>query len=87
MSEAADIERSWSVLLLGGPSGVGKTSVSYALARRFGVGLSEIDDLYIVAKQMTTPAQQPVLHRWDTIHVCTDGRPSGFSNCTSRYVA
>ncbi len=54
------------MLLLGGPSGAGKTSVSYALARRFGVGLSEIDDLYIVAKQMTTPAQQPVLHAWDT---------------------
>src|SRR4029453_5631837 len=44
----------------------GKTSVSYALARRFEVGLSEIDDLHIVAKQMTTPAQQPVLHAWDS---------------------
>ncbi len=56
----------WRVLLLGGPSGVGKTSASYALARRFGVGICEIDDLYIVAKEVTTPAQQPVLHRWDT---------------------
>lgn len=53
------------MLLLGGPSGVGKTSVSYALARRFSVGICEIDDLHIVAREVTTPAQQPVLHRWD----------------------
>lgn len=56
----------WSVLLLGGPSGVGKSSVSYVLARHFNLGISEIDDLYIVAKQISTPAQQPVLHAWDT---------------------
>ena len=66
MSELAESNRNWSVLLLGGPSGAGKTSVSYALARRFGVGISEIDDLYIVAKDFTTPAQQPALHAWDT---------------------
>ena len=66
MSETDLNELPWSVLLLGGPSGVGKTSASYALARRFGVGICEIDDLHIVAKAMTTPAQQPVLHRWDT---------------------
>lgn len=56
----------WNVLLLGGPSGVGKSSVSYTLARHFGVGICEIDDLYIVAKQISTPAQQPALHAWDT---------------------
>ena len=66
MSEVDPNELPWRVLLLGGPSGVGKTSVSYALARRFDVGICEIDDLHIVAKQITTPAQQPVLHRWDT---------------------
>jgi 2-phosphoglycerate kinase len=63
---SADTERSWSVLLLGGPSGAGKTSVGYPLARHFGVGITEIDDLYIAAKHLTTPAQQPVLHAWDT---------------------
>ncbi len=64
MSEAH--KPNWSVLLLGGPSGVGKSSVSYPLARHFNVGISEIDDLYIVAKQVSTPAQQPALHEWDT---------------------
>lgn len=66
MSEAADIERSWSVLLIGGPSGAGKTSASYPLARHFGVGLTEIDDLYIAVMHLTTPVQQPVLHAWDS---------------------
>jgi 2-phosphoglycerate kinase len=66
LSDVAPKPPDWSVLLIGGPSGAGKTSVSYALARRFQVGLSEIDDLYIVAKQLTTPAQQPALHAWDT---------------------
>ncbi len=41
MSEAH--KPNWSVLLLGGPSGVGKSSVSYPLARHFNVGISEID--------------------------------------------
>ena len=37
-------ERSWQALLLRGASGVGKTSVSYRLARHYGVGLTEVDD-------------------------------------------
>lgn len=56
----------WDVLLLGGPSGVGKTSVSYPLARRFDVGIAEVDDLHIAVERMTTPEQQPVLHYWRT---------------------
>src|SRR5262249_8141429 len=54
--------RSWDVLLLGGASGTGKTSASYPLARRFAVGIAEVDDLFIVLQRLTTPAQQPVLH-------------------------
>lgn len=34
----------WQVLLLGGASGVGKSSVSYRLAQHYGVGLTEVDD-------------------------------------------
>ena len=39
-------ERSWDVLIIGGPSGAGKTSTSYPLARRFGIAITEIDDMY-----------------------------------------
>lgn len=58
--------RPWQVLLLGGPSGTGKTAVSYRLARYFGVGITEIDDFQVLLERMTTPEQQPVLHWWRT---------------------
>lgn len=66
MDEIAENKRSWNVLLLGGASGTGKTRVSYPLARRFTVGITEVDDLYTVLECLTTPAQQPVLHYWRT---------------------
>lgn len=59
-------DRPWDVLLIGGPSGAGKTSVSYPVARRFGVALTEVDDMHITALHVTTPEQQPALHYWDT---------------------
>ena len=59
-------ERRWEVLLIGGASGTGKTSISYRLARDHGVGITEFDDVVEAVKAMTTPAQQPALHHWDT---------------------
>ena len=59
-------KRPWQVLLLGGPSGVGKTAVSYRLARHFGVGLTEVDDFQVLLERMTTPEQQPAIHFWRT---------------------
>jgi 2-phosphoglycerate kinase len=56
----------WQVLLLGGPSGIGKTTISYRLAQYFGVGITEIDDFQVLLERMTTPEQQPVLHFWRT---------------------
>lgn len=56
----------WTVLLIGGASGTGKTSVSYDVARHFGIGITEVDDFQMVLKKMTTPEQQPSLHFWDT---------------------
>lgn len=61
-----DTERTWQVLLIGGASGVGKTSVSYRLAQHYGVGLTEVDDFQIVLERMTSPRQYPVLHYWRT---------------------
>ncbi len=57
-------EHPWQVCLLGGASGVGKTSVSYRLANHYGVGITEVDDFQVVLEHMTTPEQQPVLHYW-----------------------
>ena len=58
--------RPWQVLLLGGPSGTGKTAVSYRLARHFGIGITEVDDFQVLLLSMTTPEQQPALHFWLT---------------------
>ena len=45
---------------------MGKTHVSYPLARHFGVGITEIDDFQVVLERMTTPAQYPVVHQFRT---------------------
>lgn len=62
----SDQKRNWDVLLIGGPSGTGKTRLSQHLAQYFGVGLTEVDDLHLVLETMTTPVQQPTLHYWAT---------------------
>ncbi len=56
----------WTVLLIGGASGCGKTSVSYRVAQYFGVGITEVDDFQVMLQKMTTPEQQPALHFWNT---------------------
>jgi 2-phosphoglycerate kinase len=61
-----DFARSWDVLLIGGASGAGKTSVSYRLAGHFKVGITEVDDFQVILEKMTTPEQQPELHWWRT---------------------
>lgn len=61
-----DASRSWTVLLIGGASGSGKTSVSYRVAQHFGVGITEVDDFQVILEKMTTPEQQPILHYWQT---------------------
>ena len=52
--------------MIGGARGVGKSHVSYPLARHFGVGITEIDDFQVILERMTTPEQQPVLHFFRT---------------------
>ena len=56
----------WDVFAIAGPSGVGKSSVSYPLARRYGVAMTEVDDLFHAVEALTTPAQQPAIHYWRT---------------------
>ncbi len=54
----------WDVLAIAGPSGVGKSCLSYPLARTFDVPLVEADDLFHAVAALTTPAQQPWIHYW-----------------------
>ncbi len=46
--------RNWTVLLIGGASGMGKSSIAYELARFYNVNVMEVDDVYQAVKAMTT---------------------------------
>lgn len=54
------------VILIGGASASGKSSVSGQLAARLGLPLTLVDDLMLAVRRLTTPEQQPALHAWDT---------------------
>jgi 2-phosphoglycerate kinase len=60
------VDRSWDVLLIGGASGAGKSSLAYTLARAQGRPVLEIDDIVCALESMTTPQQQPELFFWKT---------------------
>jgi 2-phosphoglycerate kinase len=64
----------WTVTLVCGASGVGKSHVAAELARRYGVPLAEVDDMVTVAASLTTPEQVPALHRWETARHWTPAR-------------
>ena len=42
-----------SIILIGGASCVGKSSVSYAISQKIGIGVTEVDDFQIVLEEMT----------------------------------
>jgi 2-phosphoglycerate kinase len=52
----------WTVLLVGGASGVGKSMLSPRLARRLGVNLTVVDDFPIALEAATDPEALPLLH-------------------------
>ncbi|MDQ2747959.1 MAG: hypothetical protein M3Y44_00250 [Actinomycetota bacterium] len=53
-----------TVVLLGGASGVGKSQLSYALARHLGSAVVEVDDLVVAVQSLTDASEHPVLHQW-----------------------
>jgi len=55
-------EPGWDVLLIGGGGSVGKTRVASRLARRFGAGLLQADDLRLVLQRAVPASTEPHLH-------------------------
>ena len=58
--------RNWTVLLIGGASGTGKSSFAYELARFYEVNVLEADDIVQALKAMTTRELLPSIHYWST---------------------
>jgi len=58
--------RNWTVLWIGGASGIGKSSLAYELARYYDVNVLEVDDIHLSVKTVTTKEQFPVIHYWKT---------------------
>lgn len=52
----------WKVLLIGGNSGAGKTTVSQEIARRYAIMCCQVDDFRLVLQRVIPPEQHPVLH-------------------------
>ncbi len=59
-------KRDWTVLLIGGASGSGKSSVAYELSRIHNVNVIEVDDIFEAIKSMTTRELHPAIHYWST---------------------
>jgi len=66
-------ERSWTVLLIGGASGTGKSCLAYALADYYGVNVLEFDDLTEAVKAMTPKEYLPVIYSEDFFGAGVDG--------------
>jgi 2-phosphoglycerate kinase len=60
------MSHSWHVLLVGGASGSGKTMLARRLGRRYGVNVTQLDDIQAALTAVTTPQEKPLLHFWRT---------------------
>lgn len=58
-------EPSWQVLLIGGNSGAGKTTVARELGLHFEIPWLQVDDLRLMLEWNTEPVQRPALHHFD----------------------
>lgn len=61
-----NVERNWTVLLIGGASGTGKSSIAYEIARFYSVSVLEIDDVHLSVETVTTKELFPAIHYWNT---------------------
>lgn len=52
----------WRVLLIGGNSGSGKTTVARQLGLHFGVPWAQVDDFRLIMQRSTISTDQPALH-------------------------
>lgn len=58
-------DRNWTVLFIGGASGMGKSSIAYEIARFYGVNVLEVDDIHLSVETVTTKEGFPAVHYWN----------------------
>lgn len=58
--------RDWRVMVVGGPSGAGKTRISRQLSRLHGIPVVEVDDIVEALLAVTEPEHLPLVHYWRT---------------------
>jgi len=78
-----EITRNWNVLIIGGASGCGKTSISRQIARHYNVDLVRVDDFQMMLEAMTTSETLPELHYW-AMH--PNWRDEGMDNSVKRLI-
>ena len=59
-------DRNWTVLFIGGASGIGKSSLAYEIAKLYGINVLEVDDIYLTLKSATSKENFPAIHYWDS---------------------
>ncbi len=57
-------KQNWSVLLVGGSSGIGKTRLTKELAKIYKAKVIKADDVCDVVKAVTTADAYPAIHYW-----------------------
>ncbi|MBX3052388.1 MAG: hypothetical protein KF753_12970 [Caldilineaceae bacterium] len=67
----SDAIPAWQVLLIGGGSATGKSTVAQSLVKKIGISHLLVDDLRIAVQAVTTPAQMPALHYFLTVEDAT----------------
>ena len=59
------LDRNWMVLLIGGASGTGKSTLAYNLGEYYGVNVMEVDDIHLAVEKVTTGKDYPAIHYWE----------------------
>ena len=53
--------RNWTVLIIGGASCVGKSSIAYEIANHYGISVLEFDDIYIALNTVVSADKFPAI--------------------------
>jgi len=59
-----DNTRNWDILIIGGASGSGKTSLSHPLSKHYGIDLVRVDDFQCFLEAIISPEMIASLHCW-----------------------